>query len=179
MVGGIFCDQEKAFGSVSYDILLCILNFYGVRGPFHNLIKSCITNRFWRFLIGIKSCYHSNYLEWSKIYHGVPQGSILGPLLFLFYENDLPKIVQYNSKPTLFADDTSLIFSNPNYLDFKTTINNVFSQLNKWFNDDLYFQIKKNLNMSILLSKVLYFMKHQLAIIAVSFQILLVLSSLE
>jgi hypothetical protein len=57
----------------------------------------------------------------------------LGPLLFLFYINDLPKIVQYNSKQTLFADDTSLIFSNPNYLDFKTTINNLFSQINKWF----------------------------------------------
>jgi hypothetical protein len=51
--------------------------------------------------------------------------------------NDLPKIVHYNSKPTLFADDTSLIFSNPNYLDFKTAINNVFSQLNKWFDDNL------------------------------------------
>jgi len=60
----------------------------------------------------------------------------LGPLLFLFYINDLPKIVHYNSKPSLFADDTSLIFSNPNYLDFKTTIN-VFSQLNKWFDDNL------------------------------------------
>ena len=80
--------------------------------------------------MGGKSSYQS-YLEWDKINHDVPQGSILGPLLFLFYINDLPNIVQYNSKPTLFADDTSLIFSNPNYLDFKTTINNVFSQLNK------------------------------------------------
>jgi len=60
----------------------------------------------------------------------------LGPLLFLFYINDLPQTVQYNSKPTLFADDTSLIFFNPNYLDFKTTINNVFSQLDKWFDDN-------------------------------------------
>jgi hypothetical protein len=75
-------------------------------------------------------------LEWGKINHGVPQGSILGPLLFLFYINGLPQTVQYNSKPTLFADDTSLIFSNPNYLDSKTTINNVFSQLNKWFDDN-------------------------------------------
>ena len=60
----------------------------------------------------------------------------MGPLLVLFYINDLLKIVQYNSKPTLFADDTSLIFSIPSYLDFKTTINNVFSQLNKWFDDN-------------------------------------------
>jgi hypothetical protein len=61
----------------------------------------------------------------------------LGPLLFLFYINDLPKIVQYNSKPTLFADDTSFIFSNPNYSDFKTTINKVFPQLNKWLDNNL------------------------------------------
>jgi hypothetical protein len=57
-------------------------------------------------------------------------------LLFLFYINYLPKIVPYNSKLT-FADDTSLIFCNTNYLDFKTTINNEFSQLNKWFVDNL------------------------------------------
>jgi hypothetical protein len=58
-------------------------------------------------------------------------------LLFLFYINELLKIVQYNSKSTHFAYDTSLIFSNPNYSDFKTNINNVFSQLNKWFDDNL------------------------------------------
>jgi hypothetical protein len=51
---------------------------------------------------------------------------MLGPSHFLFHINNLPKIVQYNSKPTLFADDAILIFSNPNHLDFKTNINNVF-----------------------------------------------------
>jgi len=81
--------------------------------------------------MGGKSSYHSSYSEWDRINHGVTQGSILGPLLFPFYINDLPKIVQCSSKPSLFADDTSLIFSNPNYLDVKTTVNNVFSQLNK------------------------------------------------
>jgi len=89
---------------------------YGIRGPFHNLIESYVTNRYQRFLIGTKSCYHSSYLEWGKINHSVPQGFILGSLLFLFYVNGLPKIVQNNSKPTLFADDTSFIFSNPNCL---------------------------------------------------------------
>jgi len=67
----------------------------------------------------------------------------LDPLPFQFYINDLPKIVPYNSKPT-FADDTSLIFSNPSYLDFKTTINNEFSQLNKWFvNNSLLLNYEK------------------------------------
>jgi hypothetical protein len=131
-----FVTWKKLFFCVNYGILLCKLNLYGIKGPFHKLIKPYLTNRYQRVLIGGKYSYHSNS-EWSKINHGVPQGSILGPLLFLFYINDLLKIVQYNSKPTLFADDTSLIFSNPNCLNFKSTINNVFSQLNTLFDDNL------------------------------------------
>ena len=77
---------------------------------------------------------YTRFSEWAKINHGVPQRSIVGPLLFLFCISDLPKIVQYISNPTLFADDTSLIFSYTNYLDFKTNINNGF--LIKWFDDN-------------------------------------------
>jgi len=61
-----------------------------------------------------KSC--SN---WDEITHGVPQGSILGPLLFLLYINDLPQITNDNSKIVLFADDTSMIITNPNPLNFE------------------------------------------------------------
>jgi len=86
VVGGIFCNLEKAFDSVNHDILLCKLNFYGIRGPFHKLIKSYLINRYQGVLMGGNSSYHS-YLEWGTINHGVPQGSILGPLLFLFYIN--------------------------------------------------------------------------------------------
>jgi hypothetical protein len=130
VVGGSFCDLEKAFDSVNHDyLLLCKLNFYGIRGPFYKLVKSYLTNRYQRVLIGGMSS-HSNILECGKINHGVLQGSILGPLLFLFYINGLLKIVQYNSKPILSADETSLILSNPSHLDFKTNINNVFSHLN-------------------------------------------------
>ena len=107
-------------------------------------LKSYLTNRYQRVLIGDRSSSYSSFLEWGKINHGVPQGSILGPLLFLFYVNDLPKIVQYNSKPNLFADNTSLIFSNSNCLDFKTNINNVFFfQLNKWFYNNLFLNYEK------------------------------------
>jgi len=84
VVGVICCNLEKAFDSVNYDILLCKLNFCAISGPFRKLIKSYLTNRYHRVLIGGKSSYHSSYSEWGKINHGVPQGSILVPLLFLF-----------------------------------------------------------------------------------------------
>jgi hypothetical protein len=51
VVVGIFCDLEKAFDSVNHDIVLCKLNFYGIRGPFYKLIKSYLTNRYQRVLI--------------------------------------------------------------------------------------------------------------------------------
>jgi hypothetical protein len=57
-------------------MILCKLNFYGIRGPFRKLIKSFLTNRYQRVLIGGNSSCHGSYLDWGKINHGVPQGSV-------------------------------------------------------------------------------------------------------
>jgi hypothetical protein len=70
---------------------------------------------------------------WSKVEQGVPQGSVLGPLLFLIDINDLPKFLNGKSVPPLFADDTSILVSHPNPLVFCNTINTVFQTLNDWF----------------------------------------------
>ena len=58
--------------------------------------------------------------DWATVRHGVPQGSILGPLLFLLYINDLPRIINKTSTPIIFADDTSILFTHSNPIDFGT-----------------------------------------------------------
>jgi hypothetical protein len=69
----------------------------------------------------------------GKIKHGVPQGSILGSLLFLICINDLPNIIAEPLKPILFAYDTSIIITNPSTSEFKEDINNIIDNINDWF----------------------------------------------
>jgi len=78
------------------------------------------------------SCLSSSS-KWRKVRCGVPQGSILGPLLFLLHINDLARVFGNNHKPVLFTDETSLIVSHLNHTDFSNDITSAFNQLNEWF----------------------------------------------
>jgi protein associated with RNAse G/E len=75
--------------------------------------------------------------RWEVIKCGVPQGSILGPLFFLIYVNDLPTIVNKDNNMVLFADDTSIIITDSNRWDFNINANQMFEDRNTWFNVNL------------------------------------------
>ena len=136
IVGGIFCDLQKAFDCVNHNILLTKLEFYGITGITLKLIKSCLNDRYQKVILNNHYNSSSNF---GKITHGVPQGSILGPLLFLLYINDLPRITNDNTKITLFADGTNIIITNPNLTNFKKNVNNTVKDINEWFHANLLF----------------------------------------
>jgi hypothetical protein len=110
LIGGIFCDLQKAFDTVNYDVLLSKMEFYGISGEAYNLIKSYLLQRYQRVLVDLDSKKY--YSEWELVNDKVPQGSVLRSLLFLLYVNDLPNAISNISNPVLYADDTSLIITN-------------------------------------------------------------------
>ena len=99
-VRGVFLDISKAFDKVWHDGLIFKLKSYGVEGELLLLLKAYLRNREQRVVLNGQTS------EWKRIYSRVPQGSVLGPLLFLIYINDLPDGISSMCK--IFADDTSL-----------------------------------------------------------------------
>ena len=84
IVGGLILDLRKAFDCVVHDILLAKLKFYCISGKSNNLIEFYLKDRFQRVVL--KDKFNNNITsEWKRVNYDVPQGSILGPLLFLIY----------------------------------------------------------------------------------------------
>ena len=122
---GIFIDLKKAFDSIDTNILIEKLKFYGIEGPFNDIIKSYLTNRECITVVG------GNASNIKPIKYGVPQGSVLGPLLFALYINDI-KSLSNEIEINLFADDTNIFCSDVNYPSLVNKCNIALEQCYKW-----------------------------------------------
>ena len=122
---GVFLDFQKAFDTVNHKILLSKLEHYGIRGIALDLIKSYLSNR--KQYVTINDIV-SNTLG---ITLGVPQGSVLGPLLFLVYINDLHNVIEH-SLVHHFADDTNLLYSSSSLKKINKHINHDLKLIVHW-----------------------------------------------
>ena len=125
---GIFLDFKKAFDTVNHIILLDKLHHYGIRGIVHEWFTSYLANR------PQTTHIDNDHISSKKnSITGVPQGSVLGPLLFLIYINDIylcsTKLGFY-----LFADDTNLLYADNDLKTLETVVNNELNSVCNWLN---------------------------------------------
>ena len=137
--GPLLMDVCKAFDTVTHNILLQKLYHYGIRGTAYKRLESYLSFR--NQFVSVQN-HHSSL---KPINIGVPQGSILGPLLFLIYVNDIPNSVTCNSRlftndtclvvsspPRLFTDDTCLVVSSPSLTILENECNKEINKLQTW-----------------------------------------------
>ena len=129
MIGTVLMDLSKAFDSLPHELLLAKLSAYGFDRRSIILIASYLSNRKQRTKVG------SELSLWLDIIIGVPQGSVLGPLLFNIFINDLMYITQ-SSSICNFADDNTIYCCNNNILDLNNTLQNEVLVFLEWFENN-------------------------------------------
>lgn len=121
----VFLDLKKAFDTVDHEILLIKLSHYGIQGNAYRWFKSYLEHRTQR-------CSVNGALSNTRVLScGVPQGTILGPLLFLLYINDLPNCFE-KSSARMYADDTHLTYAGVRVNDIQSCLNEDLKHVHNW-----------------------------------------------
>ena len=122
-------DLSKAFDTLNHDLLIAKLEAYGFSENSLNYIQSYLRNRLQRTNV------NNNFSLWKDIFSGVPQGSILGPLMFNIYINDI-FLFPDNVFLSNYADDTTLYSAGENHNTDRSILNKNLLSLQKWFYDN-------------------------------------------
>ena len=134
---GIFIDLSKAFDTIEHEKLLAKLEYFGVRGTAHKLLESYLTSR------DQITSFQKVSSEPCKVEYGVPQGSVLGPLLFLLYINDIVNCSDAG-KFILFADDTNIFVSGATSSEAYNSANAVLRKVTEYMNaNKLHINVSK------------------------------------
>lgn len=137
VAAAVFCDFSKAFDCVNHELLMQKLDRYGFRGVCNDWFRSYISDRK-QLVRSNEKLSHAKDILW-----GVPQGSVLGPILFLIYLNDLVTL-SIQGVFTIFADDTTLLWHGKNSSHMEETISRDLEVVKKWCDANyLCFNIKK------------------------------------
>ena len=134
----IFVDLQKAFDTVDHKILIHKLEYYGIQGVCNDCFKSYLSDR--------KQFFSSNGSDSDlmPVDCGVPQGSVLRPLLFLIYINDVHKAIQY-CKVHHFANDTNLFHASQSVKNLNKLVNGDMKHLNNWLSaNEIYLNVEKS-----------------------------------
>ena len=125
MMGATFIDLKKAFDLVDHDCLLHKVEHYGIRGQSLDWFQNYLTNR-------TQKVSYANEISTSLILDfGIPQGSVLGPLLFVLYMNDLPDCLR-NCSINMYADDTIIFYTGPNTNEIKRILQEDLNRVAQW-----------------------------------------------
>jgi len=123
----VYTDFEKAFDKVLHKRLMQKLRAYGIGSELLNWIGAFLTDRKQRVRV------QGRYSKWSRVISGIPQGSVLGPLLFIIYINDLPDLIEQNASISLYADDAK-IYKHVREMSDGESLQKAVEDMNLWCN---------------------------------------------